>query len=89
LPSGQLSNPDTNCITLDHGLRLSDHVPVFIKLSFDFQIIQSAKDHSQSPKLLDASQQSSTRLRWNHANLYDYYHNLFIKLGPLLDVIDK
>jgi len=60
-----------------------------LKLCVDSQLIQSAKDHSQSPNLLNASKQFSTRLRWGHANLYDYYNNLFIKLGPLLDVIDK
>jgi len=60
-----------------------------LKLKVDAHIMGFQKTHFQSDHTTDASKTPNTRLRWDHANLSSYYNYSFLKLGPILDVINS
>jgi len=68
LPFVKLFNTDSECVTLDNGLNLSDHFGFLLKLEVDAQIMGFQKSHSQSDHTTDTSKTSNTRLRWDQAN---------------------
>lgn len=72
---------------MDHGLNLSDHTPILLKLYVDphFLCFNKKDEH----KLNKSSNSSSPRLRWDHTDLTIYYYQTFLKVGPILSSINS
>lgn len=73
---------------LDDMLNLSDHLPVSLHVSLP--VIQSVPAPSQAGAApVQASAPQPTRLRWDKANIADYYAMSYIRLQPLVRQIDE
>ena len=67
-----------NFSVIDHALNLSDHLP--IKISLDKECFKSTPQEKDG----ESKNANATKsLRWDHANLADYYNTTYRSLFPL------
>lgn len=74
LISGSLEHTVQSCAILDSGTNLSDHLPVTLKL-----LVTDSIDHGVSHRA--TKDVKLTKLRWDKANLNNYYWDTFNNLS--------
>src|SRR5271155_1983984 len=72
------------CHILDNMIHLSDHLPVVIML----KSLSVINDNARETSAKNASAHNH-RLRWDHANLSNYYSLSYSALQPILNILDN
>ena len=75
-----------DCSILDNTINLSDHLPIRITLKW----LSLPNDTRDTAAGINANNGSihNHRLRWDHANLCDYYSLSYSALQPILNILD-
>jgi len=73
---------------IDDLVNLSDHLPIIISLRYHkcTPLFETGCHNDQQPI---AEQKNSKRLRWDHADLSNYYSLTYTSLQPVMSDIDE